>query len=83
MIVFLQILGAIAALALGIYLGGGSFTQSQDEIEARLGVGQPRKAKRHFMWLNYFRTDERASKRRGGTRRHFHMVVGRHKDDRD
>ena len=82
MIVFLQILGAVAALALGIYLGSGGFTQSQDEIEARLGVGKPRKAKRHFMWLDYFRADERASKRRG-TRRHFHMVVGRHKDDRD
>ncbi len=83
MILFLQILGAVAALALGIYLGSGSFTQSQEEIEARLGgVGKPRRAKRHFMWLNYFRADERASKRRG-TRRHFHTVVGRHKDDRD
>ena len=63
MILFLQILGGIAAVALGFYLGNGRYTQTQAEIEARLGGGKPRRAKRHFMWLNYFRTVERASDR--------------------
>ena len=53
MIVFLQILGALAAVALGFYLGYAPYSQSQEEIEARMGTGKPRRAKRHFMWLNY------------------------------
>ena len=60
MILFLQILGGLAAVALGFHLGNGRYTQSQAEIEARLGGGKPRRAKRHFMWLNYFKADERA-----------------------
>ena len=82
MILFLQILGGLAAVALGFYLGNGRYTQSQAEIEARLGGGKPRRAKRHFMWLNYFRADERASDR-GRTRQRFKMVVARDKNDRD
>ena len=82
MILFLQILGGLAAVALGFYLGNGRYTQSQAEIEARLGGGKPRRAKRHFVWLNYFRADERASDR-GRTRQRFKMVVARDKNDRD
>ena len=82
MILFLQILGALAAVALGFYLGNGRYTQSQQEIEARLGGGKPRRAKRHFMWLNYFRADERASDR-GRIRPRFKMVVARDRNDRD
>ena len=82
MILFLQILGAIAAVALGMYLGGSPYTQSQAEIEARLGVGQPRKAKRHFMWLDFLKANERGSDRRR-TRSHFKTAVARDKKDRD
>ena len=83
MILFLQILGAIAAVALGIYLGGGGYTQTQEEIEARLGVGQPRKAKRHFMWLDYFKTIKPASERRRNRTQHFKTVVPRRRDERN
>ena len=74
MIAFLQILGAVAAVALGFYLGYAPYTQSQEEIEARLGSGKPRRSKRHFMWLNYFRTQERATTR-GRPRPRFKTVV--------
>ena len=69
-ILFLKILGGIAAVALGIFLGGGRYTQSQEEIEFRMGGGKPRRPKRHFMWLDMLRTDERGSDRRR-TRGHF------------
>ena len=82
MILFLQILGALAAVALGFYPGNGRYTQSQQEIEARLGGGKPRRAKRHFMWLDYFKADERASER-GRIRQRFKMVVARDKNDRN
>ena len=80
-ILFLKILGGVAAVALGIFLGGGRYTQSQAEIEARLGVGKPRRAKRHFMWLDYFKAHERPSDRRR-TRQHFKTAVARDKDER-
>ncbi len=64
MILFLKILGGVLALALGIYLGLGEFRQTPEEIEARLGTGRRRKAKRHFIWLNYLKADKRASERR-------------------
>jgi hypothetical protein len=82
-ILFLKILGGIAALALGIFLGFGRYTQPQEEIEARMAgsSGKPRRAKRHFMWLNYFRAQERASVR-GRPRPRFKTVVARDKKDR-
>jgi hypothetical protein len=80
MILFLQILGGLAAVAFGFYLGDGRYTQTQEEIEVRLGSGKPRRSKRHFMWLNYFKADERASVR-GRKRQRFQMVVGRDKKD--
>ena len=73
-ILFLKILGGMAALALGIFLGGGRYTQSQEEIEYRLGGGKPRRSKRHFMWLDMLRTDQRGSDRRR-TRAHFQRSV--------
>ena len=82
MILFLQILGGLAAVTLGFYLGNGRYTQTQKEIEARMGAGKPRRSKRHFMWLNYFKADERASER-GRARPRFKMAVARDKDDRD
>ncbi len=81
MILFLQILGGLAAVALGIFLGSSSFTQSQHEIEARLGVGKPRRRKSHFMWLDFIKAKERGSDRRR-TREHFKTAVARTKDDR-
>ncbi len=76
MVLFLKILGGVLALAFGVYLGAGNFNQSQDEVAARLGKGQPRKAKRHFMWLNYLKANPRGSERRRG-RQHFKTAVAR------
>ena len=76
MILFLQILAGVAAVGLGLFLGGGRYTQTQEEIEARLGGGKPRRAKRHFMWLDYFKTKPRGSTR-GRVRQPFKTVVGR------
>ena len=80
MILTLKILGGIVALGLGIYLGGGGYNQSLEEVEMRLGKGHPRKAKRHFMWLNYMKANPRASELRRG-REHFKTAVA--KDRRD
>lgn len=63
-------------MVLGLYLGGGGYTQSPDDVAARLGKGQPRKAKRHFMWINYLRIGRRASELRRG-RQHFKTAVAR------
>ncbi len=82
MILFLKILGGLAAVALGIFLGAGRYTQTQKEIEVRLGGGKPRRAKRHFMWLDYFKAHERGSDRRR-SRAHFKTAVARDKEDRD
>ena len=81
MVLFLKILGAVAAFALGIHLGAGRYTQSYDEVKARMGKGQPRKAKRHFMWLNYLKVGERGSERRR-ERRHFKTAVARDRSDK-
>ena len=84
MVLFLKILVGLAAVALGIHLGSGRYTQTTDEIAARLGTGRPRKAKRHFMWLNYLKADERASdRRRGQAGPRFKTVVGRKVSKRD
>lgn len=81
MVLFLQILGGIAAVALGVFLGSSRYTQTQGEIEARMGIGKPRKAKRHFMWLDFLKANERGSDRRR-TRSHFKTAVGRDRKDR-
>ncbi len=82
MILFLKILGGLGAVALGIYLGGGRYTQTQMEIEVRMGGGKPRRAKRHFMWLDFHKAKERGSDRRRN-RAHFQTAVARDKEDRD
>jgi len=76
LIFFLKILAAVAALALGIYLGGAGQAQSSEEISARLGKGHKRKAKNHFMWLNYLKVGQRGSERRR-ERRHFKTAIAR------
>lgn len=65
----LQILGALVALAVGIYLGmPGRFDQSMDEIEDRLSEPGSRhnRAQRHFTFINALARDtrERGSERR-------------------
>ncbi len=82
MILFLKILGGLGAVALGIFLGAGRYTQTQKEIEVRLGGGIPRKPKRHFMWLDLLKAHERGSERRR-PRAHFKTAVARDKKDRD
>jgi len=69
-IVFIYVLVGIAAVSFGFYLGRGTYSQSIEDIEERLGKGRLRRAKRHFMWLNYLKPEDRASKRR---RRHQPM----------
>ena len=64
MIEFIYVLAGILAVIFGFYLGRGTYNQSVVEVEARMGKGKPRRAKRHFMWLNYMRPEDRASKRR-------------------
>ena len=60
---------------MGVYLGVGNFTQTREEIDDRLvSGGQPRKAKRHFMWLDYMRPTKRASTRRA-VRTHVRTAV--------
>ena len=81
MIVFLQILGGLGAVALGFYLGYAPYSQTQEEIEVRMGSDKPRRSKRHFMWLDYFKADERASSR-GRPRPRFKMAVARDENDR-
>ena len=65
MILLLKIIGGLAALGLGIFLGVGTNRQSSDEMGQLLGRGQPRKVKQHFMWLNnYMKPQQRGSQRR-------------------
>ena len=79
MVLFLKILGGIAAVALGIYLGLGENHQSSEEMGQRLGRGVPRKAKRHFMWLNYMKPVKRASARRA--KRNYFRTATSTKDE--
>ena len=64
MIEFIYVLVGILAVIFGFYLVRGTYSQSIEEVEDRMGKGKPRRAKRHFMWLNYMRPEDRASKRR-------------------
>jgi hypothetical protein len=74
-VLFLKILGGFAAVGLGIYLGLGENRQTADEMQQLLGRGKPRKAKRHFMWLNYMKATKRASQRRA-KRTYFSTATG-------
>ena len=48
MIEFIYVLAGILAVIFGFYLGRGTYNQSVEEVEARMGKGKPRRAKRHF-----------------------------------
>lgn len=69
----LKILGGVAALLLGLWLGlpGRYERRSDQELERLLdhGRGSRHTVKRHFTPLDWFRKEERGSRRRqGGTR---------------
>ena len=68
----LKILGGVAALGLGIWLGlPGRYDQSQRDIERAMdeGGGKSKKVKRHFTPLAYFQRKAERSNRRGSRRR--------------
>jgi hypothetical protein len=73
----LKIVGAIAALAVGVWLGlPGRFEQTPEEIERTMatGAGRRRKVKRHFTpfaWLSRKANVRREAPRRRGGR--FHL----------
>jgi hypothetical protein len=60
---FLKILGGLAALGLGIYLGlAGQYRPDSDTIDrALVGQGRTRRAKRHFTPLGWLRQNEERS----------------------
>lgn len=75
----LKILGGIAALALGVWLGlPGRWEQSQRDIERAMDQGgaHRNKVRRHFTPLDWLRKEKKGSERRR-TRRHFHTAAPR------
>ena len=60
---FLKILGGLAALGLGIYLGlAGHYRPDFNEIDRALsGQGKTKRAKRHFTPLGWLRKSEERS----------------------
>lgn len=83
MTLFLMILGGVAALALGIWLGLGRYDQSPSELDRRLGEkGYRRKAKRHFMYLDYLRPGGKGSERKKrGRQGRFHTVAPKRREE--
>ena len=81
--VFFKILGAVLALAIGLYLGGaGQYRPDPDEIDNALlgGGGASKRAKRHFTPLGWLRqTQERSShqrrRSRGVSTRRFDLTL--------
>jgi hypothetical protein len=74
---FLKILGGLAALGVGLWWGrAGLYRQDPDEIDRALGrSGKSRRASRHFTPLGWLRRDERAShRRRRPTAKRFDLV---------
>ena len=45
MIEFIYVLAGILAVIFGFYLGRGTYNQSVEEVEARMGKGKPRRAR--------------------------------------
>jgi hypothetical protein len=80
----LKILGAVAALALGIWLGlPGRYERDLDEIDRALGedgIGRAR-ATRHFLVVDWFFRGLKKSRKKPQGRRHFHTVTRRDTDD--
>ena len=63
----LMVLGGVAALALGIWLGlPGRYDRSQEEVDRALEKGKSRRSwtKRHFTPLDLLRKEKRGSERR-------------------
>lgn len=83
----LLILGGIAALALGFWLGlPGKYDQTPEDIEKAMDRGGARRnqVKKVFTPLDWFRKDKRGSQRRiDAGRRRFHTAVPDRKDDEE
>lgn len=79
----LKILGGVLALLLGLWLGRpGRYQRKSDQELDRLlehGGGSRYRVKRHFTPLDWFRTEQRGSRRRQG-RSHFHTAAPDRKD---
>jgi hypothetical protein len=83
MLLTVQILGALGALGLGIWLGlPGRYEQTPEEIEEimKAGGGQRRRAKRHFTPLAWLQ--RKASPRTSARRSEGRFQVRRPEDDR-
>jgi hypothetical protein len=79
----LKILGAVAALALGVWLGlPGRYESDPEEIDRVLGeegTGRAR-ATRHFLVVDWFFRGLKRSRKKPRGRRHFHTVTSRDPD---
>ncbi len=72
----LKIVGAVLALAAGIWLGlPGRYSQTTDEIERTMdsGLGRTRKVKRHFTPFAWMQRKAPVRSRRPQTRRGFRL----------
>lgn len=81
-VTILKILGGVAALLLGVWLGlPGRYEQSASEIEKVMSRGGSRRnrVKRAFTPLDWFRRDERGSERRA-SRRYFGTAASARSD---
>lgn len=81
---FLMIVGGVAALALGIWLGMGRYDQPPSELDRRLGEkGYRRKTKRHFMYLDYLRGSKGSERKKRGQRSRFRTVAPERRSDEE
>ena len=85
---FLKILGGIAALVLGVYLGtAGRYESDPEELDRALGPGgRSRKVKRSFTPLGWLRgrvESPSRARRMGGAHRRFDFVAPKSPDDKD
>lgn len=72
MVLTLKILGALAALGLGLWLGlPGRYEQTPEEIEQTMamGTGRRKKVKRHFTPLAWFQRKVNTRPSQGHARR--------------
>ena len=73
----LKILGAVAALGIGIWLGlPGRYEADPEELERTmtLGIGRTRRVRRHFTPLAWLQRQIRVARTRGSrTRRGFRL----------
>ncbi|MEJ2203465.1 MAG: hypothetical protein P8170_05105 [Gemmatimonadota bacterium] len=72
----LKILGAVLALAVGIWLGmPARYSQTTDDLERTMdsGLGRTRKVKRHFTPFAWMQRKAPVRSRRPQMRRGFHL----------